>query len=188
MTLLKSFNSIVSLNGIFLSLRIVLISEITSIIFSKSAINLASNGFVSGQVETIKVSFGVLSAMSCQISSVENGINEYNNTYSVSMSFPETDSTAYSISVYPDKIYYSKDDFYYNEYTFQEIPIKAYGKYADANAGENLSLMNYDIHIGSFFGLTGRIAMFLSVLIGASLPVTGFYIWWGRNNKKKNVK
>jgi uncharacterized iron-regulated membrane protein len=48
--------------------------------------------------------------------------------------------------------------------------------------------MNYDIHIGSIFGLTGRIAMFLAVLIGASLPITGFYIWWGRNNKKKKAQ
>ncbi|MEN2412166.1 PepSY-associated TM helix domain-containing protein [Flavobacterium mesophilum] len=41
--------------------------------------------------------------------------------------------------------------------------------------------MNYDIHVGSIFGLPGRIAMFFAVLIDASLPVTGFYIWWGRN-------
>ena len=63
--------------------------------------------------------------------------------------------------------------------------MKAYGKYADANGGEIASRMNFDIHIGSIFGLTGRIAMFIAVLIGASLPITGFYIWWGRNNKKK---
>jgi uncharacterized iron-regulated membrane protein len=114
-------------------------------------------------------------------------LKEYDSPNSASVSFPQTDSTAYSISVYPDKAYYSSDDFYYNQYTFQEIPIKAYGKYADANGGEIVSRMNYDIHIGSIFGLTGRIAMFLAVLIGASLPVTGFYIWWGRNNKKKNT-
>jgi len=28
--------------------------------------------------------------------------------------------------------------------------------------------------------------MFLASLIVASLPITGFYIWWGRKNKKKS--
>jgi uncharacterized iron-regulated membrane protein len=27
--------------------------------------------------------------------------------------------------------------------------------------------------------------MFFASLICASLPITGFYIWWGRRNKKK---
>ncbi|WP_281638096.1 PepSY-associated TM helix domain-containing protein [Flavobacterium marginilacus] len=112
-------------------------------------------------------------------------IKEYNNPHSASVSFPETDSTAYNISIYPNQSGYDNDDFYYNQYTFKEIPVKAYGKYANANSGEIASRMNYDIHIGSIFGLTGRIAMFLAVLIGASLPITGFYIWLGRNNKKK---
>jgi uncharacterized iron-regulated membrane protein len=45
--------------------------------------------------------------------------------------------------------------------------------------------MNYDIHIGNILGLPGRIAMFFAALIGASLPITGFYIWWGRKRKHK---
>ncbi|CAD0003689.1 PepSY-associated TM helix domain-containing protein [Flavobacterium chungangense] len=112
-------------------------------------------------------------------------LKKYNNPHSVSVGFPQTDSTAYNVSIYPNETGYDSDDFYYNQYTLEEIPVKAYGKYANANTGEIASRMNYDIHIGSIFGLTGRIAMFLAVLIGASLPITGFYIWWGRNNKKK---
>jgi uncharacterized iron-regulated membrane protein len=33
-------------------------------------------------------------------------------------------------------------------------------------------------------GLPGKILMFFASLIVASLPVTGFYIWWGRRQKK----
>src|SRR5436190_24196675 len=69
----------VSLNGMFLSFLMVLIPEITSIVCSKSEIKLALNGFISGQVETIKASSGVLSAIKCQISSVKKGMNGCNN-------------------------------------------------------------------------------------------------------------
>jgi uncharacterized iron-regulated membrane protein len=51
--------------------------------------------------------------------------------------------------------------------------------------GESISAMNYDIHVGAVLGIPGKILAFLASLIAASLPVTGFYIWWGRRNKKQ---
>ncbi|RAJ79098.1 putative iron-regulated membrane protein [Chitinophaga dinghuensis] len=57
--------------------------------------------------------------------------------------------------------------------------------FADMTGGERLQAMNYDIHVGAVMGLPGKILAFLASLIAASLPVTGFYIWWGRKNKKK---
>lgn len=41
---------------------------------------------------------------------------------------------------------------------------------------EVLARNNYDIHVGNVLGFPGRVAMFLAVLVGASLPVTGFLI------------
>ncbi|MEO8961981.1 MAG: PepSY-associated TM helix domain-containing protein [Ginsengibacter sp.] len=48
--------------------------------------------------------------------------------------------------------------------------------------------MNYDIHTGQLLGLAGKILAFLASLIAASLPITGFYIWWGRKKKKHKMK
>jgi uncharacterized iron-regulated membrane protein len=48
--------------------------------------------------------------------------------------------------------------------------------------------MNYDIHTGAAWGLPGRIALFFAALIIASLPVIGFYIWWGKQKKSKRNK
>lgn len=45
--------------------------------------------------------------------------------------------------------------------------------------------MNYDLHVGSILGLPGKILAFFGALIGASLPVTGFLVWWGKRKKKK---
>jgi uncharacterized iron-regulated membrane protein len=45
--------------------------------------------------------------------------------------------------------------------------------------------MNYDIHVGSILGLPGKFLAFFASLIGATLPVTGFIIWWVKGRKKK---
>src|SRR5690606_4155585 len=78
-SLFNTFKSIVSLNEIFLSLRMVLIPAITSLAKSKSAINCSSNDLISGQAETIKASSVERSVMCCQISSVKNGMYGCNN-------------------------------------------------------------------------------------------------------------
>lgn len=59
-------------------------------------------------------------------------------------------------------------------------------KHQDKNLGEKMIAANYDIHVGAVFGLWSKIIAFVVSLISASLPVSGFLIWWGRR-KKKNV-
>ncbi|MCK7554360.1 PepSY domain-containing protein [Chitinophaga sedimenti] len=48
--------------------------------------------------------------------------------------------------------------------------------------------MNYDIHVGAIGGLTGKFIAFFASFICASLPVTGFLVWWGRRKKKPAAK
>jgi uncharacterized iron-regulated membrane protein len=47
---------------------------------------------------------------------------------------------------------------------------------------------NKDIHTGRIYGLPTQILAFLASLICASLPITGFLIWWGKRNKKTKIK
>lgn len=105
------------------------------------------------------------------------------------VNIPQNDSAAVLVRAYPDKsTFYESDNLYFNQYSAEEIPVKFLGKYADANAGEKAIRMNYDIHVGAIAGLPGRILMFFVSLIAASLPVTGFYIWWGKKKKKPVAK
>lgn len=53
------------------------------------------------------------------------------------------------------------------------------------NLGEKAIAANYDIHIGSILGLPTKILAFVISLICASLPISGFLVWWGRNKKAK---
>ncbi len=57
----------------------------------------------------------------------------------------------------------------------------------DKNFGEKVVGANYDIHVGSILGLPTKILAFIVSLICASLPVTGFMIWWGRRKKTKKA-
>lgn len=48
---------------------------------------------------------------------------------------------------------------------------------------------NKDIHTGRIYGLPTQILAFIASFICASLPITGFLIWWGKKKKKnRNVK
>lgn len=99
---------------------------------------------------------------------------------------PATDTAAYQVIMYLEAGKYSKaDNLYFNQYTAERFQPKNWGLYADANAGEKANRMTYDIHTGGIAGLPGRILVFFTGLIAASLPITGFYIWWGKRSKKK---
>ncbi len=83
---------------------------------------------------------------------------------------------------------YKTDFRYYDQYTAKEIPgAFVWGNYADGHTvADKIKRMNYDIHTGAILGWPGRVAIFFATLIAASLPITGFYIWWGRNKKAKS--
>lgn len=58
-------------------------------------------------------------------------------------------------------------------------------KHQDKTLGAKWRNSNYAIHTGSIYGLPTKILASFISLFCAFLPVSGFLIWWGRNNKKK---
>ncbi|WP_443946659.1 PepSY-associated TM helix domain-containing protein [Pedobacter sp. AW1-32] len=47
---------------------------------------------------------------------------------------------------------------------------------------------NLELHTGRLYGLGTQFLAFLGALISASLPISGFLIWWGKRNKKPKKK
>ncbi|MFV5700095.1 PepSY domain-containing protein [Flavobacterium sp. ZT3R17] len=45
----------------------------------------------------------------------------------------------------------------------------------------------YDIHTGTVVGLAKKTVAFLISLLIPSFLTYGFYIWWGRNKKRKST-
>lgn len=108
----------------------------------------------------------------------------------INISIPDSTDNASSVgaTVYTNRdTYYNSDRYSFDRYSLQEIKIDGpySGKYADADFGDKFRRMNYEIHIGAVFGTPGRILVFLSALFGASLPVTGVYIYIKMRSRKK---
>lgn len=112
----------------------------------------------------------------------------YTDYASVMFVFPAIPNGAMLIRANPDKHTLYKSDFrYFDQFTGEEIEgAYVWGRYKDPRIlADNIRRMNYDFHTGAYFGLPGRIALFFAALIVASLPVTGFYFWWGRRWKSR---
>jgi len=90
-------------------------------------------------------------------------------------------------------IIYNKVLAYYDQYSLQQIKTnkERLKPYAHLSTGEKVFRMNFDIHTGQILGLPTKIIAFFACIIGASLPVTGFIIWynrkWGKRKRPKNV-
>lgn len=97
----------------------------------------------------------------------------------------EDEDDAIEIIAYQDLgSWYNHNTYFYDRYTLK--PMRHHGdRFSEASFADQLSMMNYDIHIGTVLGLSGKILAFLVSLICASLPVTGFLVWL---NKKKKAK
>jgi uncharacterized iron-regulated membrane protein len=100
--------------------------------------------------------------------------------------FPASDTASLSVTINPDRKTYWKSDYrFFDQYTLKELSSnQVYGKLSHASAADKLMRMNYDIHTGAILGLPGKVLAFFASLICASLPITGFCIWYGRNYKK----
>ncbi len=102
----------------------------------------------------------------------------------ITLSLTDTTKGVIYVNGYPnDNAYYGSDDLQFDQYNAKLLTSKFNSR---KNNGERLLAMNYDIHVGSIFGLSGKIIAFMASLIAASLPITGFIFWLGRRKKKKN--
>lgn len=82
--------------------------------------------------------------------------------------------------------YWKMDFLFFDQYTLEEItPPHAYGKFDEAGVAEKVRRLNYDVHTGAIWGMPGKILAFIVSIFCASLPVTGFVLWYSRQQEKK---
>lgn len=109
-----------------------------------------------------------------------------NDKENVAVYYPLTSTDPLEVGVnHRPGTYYNADYIHYDQYSGKELAAPGpYEKpFKEASVADKIVRMNYDIHVGAILGLPGKIIAFLASLIAASLPITGFYIWWGRRNK-----
>ncbi len=91
-----------------------------------------------------------------------------------------------NITAYRHSLHYGLSDYYYFD-RFSGKLIK-YLPYEKKSPGLKLNDINYDLHVGQLFNLPTKIIAFLASLVCASLPLTGFIIWFGKRKKPKYGK
>ena len=96
--------------------------------------------------------------------------------------YPASDSSSIYVEVsHQHGVYYSSDYRFFDQSTLEEIETPSiYGRYTDARFADKVMRMNYDIHVGAIGGLFGKIIAFAVSAVTATLPVTGFLLWYGR--------
>jgi uncharacterized iron-regulated membrane protein len=102
---------------------------------------------------------------------------------------PPADSTApiRIIMRYPYTLVRKQNTFLLSPYNGKLLKADLYTNYT---AYDKVARSNYDLHTGRIqaLGIGSKIIWFLAALMAASLPVTGFLIWWGRRRKKPLVR
>lgn len=99
------------------------------------------------------------------------------------INFPEAKTAPIVVTAMHNKDNFAKRSrYFFDKNTGKELKSNPYQLQSPA---EKLNFMIYDIHIGKILGIPGQLIAFLGSLIAASLPVTGFIIWWGRKKKRK---
>lgn len=96
----------------------------------------------------------------------------------------QPDETIQVTVIHPSRVGHLTDHYFFDRYTGTAIDGHfENGPHQQATSFHRLHMMVYDIHFGTILGLPGRLLVFFASLIGASLPITGFLVWWGKRRK-----
>lgn len=115
---------------------------------------------------------------------------EYTKAQWIELHIPESKLAPIAANANPDAGTYWKTDYrYFDQYSLKELNVQhQWGRFKNASGADLLMRMNYDIHVGGIFGFSGKVFAFLVSLVIASLPVTGFIMWYGRRKKNRSAR
>jgi len=66
--------------------------------------------------------------------------------------------------------------------------VSAISRYAERGFGAQLLISNYSLHVGSYFGIVGRIVMTVASLMMPLFFITGWLLYLDRRRKKREIK
>lgn len=113
---------------------------------------------------------------------LEEGVNPA--TSQISIQYPYAEDGVWTIGVNPSlETRWQNRNRYYEQGSLEIL--KNEPEFSDVNGGEQLKRLNYDLHVGSIGGIWTKIIAFLVCIISASLPVTGFIVWWKKSKNKR---
>ncbi|WP_052353901.1 PepSY-associated TM helix domain-containing protein [Flectobacillus major] len=121
-------------------------------------------------------------APKASIDSLFGIVSTYGNYASANIQLPKDSIGNYRFVMrYPYRWVRKQNTFIFDQYTGKLLNQDLYENFTTA---DKIRVSNYDIHTGRMFGFIGKFLALFAGLFGASLPITGFYIWWGKRRKK----
>nr|WP_199157722.1 PepSY-associated TM helix domain-containing protein [Pedobacter sp. ASV2] len=127
--------------------------------------------------EKIKKADGLYASIVAQTNKV------YPHSGGIILSFPEKNDKPVVVSKEnQDHVMVTSDQVYFDSRNGQMLDQKTF---SSLSLGSQIRKMNKPIHTGSILGWPTKLIAFLTTLICASLPITGFMIYLGRGKKKK---
>ncbi|WP_020533225.1 PepSY-associated TM helix domain-containing protein [Flexithrix dorotheae] len=101
--------------------------------------------------------------------------SQLNNAHAYVIKMPRRPEFPYVVRLYlSNRVFYDRIVYYFDSGSGSLL---RKDEVSDLSGGEQVSGINYDIHVGSIGGLPTKILAFFTCLIIASLPITGFIIW-----------
>ena len=102
------------------------------------------------------------------------------------ITYPKDSSGVFAVQKYKSGFIASSavDKMTLDQYSGKTVVLT---RFDNKTLGEKIVASAKLLHTGELFGTFSKIIYFLACLIATSLPVTGFLIWWGRNNKPEKA-
>ena len=165
---------------------VLLITALSGLYFAFKEVKNAASFFTGNKLGQGKA---IVSTKPTHIDSVPV---RYNKIYTeAKKKYPGAISTSFSLRgkgelrlrmIYPYRWARNQNTFFYDEATGRMTRAKLY---KDFNGADLIEATNYDLHTGRLLGLPNKILSLLAALVAASLPITGFIIWWKKRKKHK---
>lgn len=116
---------------------------------------------------------------------LQSGVNPAENQ--INIIYPRGEEGVWNVQVNPNlHNRYRSRSTYYEQHSLRQL--KKEPAFSEVNGGEQLSRLNYDLHIGAIGGIWTKIIAFIACLVSASLPITGFIFWYDRERRKQQQK
>lgn len=106
------------------------------------------------------------------------------------LSIPQDSTETISLFLYPShRQFYNLRNYSYDRNSGAVLSGSSTHaqSFEKADFATKVRKLNYDLHVGSALGgIWGRILYFFITIIGGSLPITGFLVWWFKKRKKQH--
>ncbi|WP_424492933.1 PepSY-associated TM helix domain-containing protein [Salinimicrobium sp. GXAS 041] len=102
----------------------------------------------------------------------------------ITIQYPRGNEGTWNVNINPSfQTRWQARSTFYEQKSLKELTKDP--SFSEANGGEQLMKLNYDLHVGAIGGIWTKIIAFLVCIISASLPITGFIVWWKKNPNKR---